>query len=770
MGKKIKVRNNKQIFQEIKAKLQSGNYRDAANSLRKTKFPPQEKKKADQLNISIHYLWALEFFQQKNYLQAISTLRMFVERYKNKINLPLEKANMLLGLSYLYLNDFEKAGTYLKTAKKEPATRPFYFYYLLGLIYQKKYADFNTLLIEHESRLTAIAAHQKQYLEIAFALVNADFDKANALLTTYKAINKNQANNLLAIKTIISGENFNAEKKALKPLYKSLFNIELADSEKQYLSKIPQFKERTDQHTKNQLKTNLSFIIKKLCENGEALSKEELAKCIDLPENYFSYIVYNQVAALYNEDIEETEEEIVALLKKYSWHFFQVPESVLLFAQIIYWDPDNFTSNFFWQGIEIGLERFGTSYTALQLNRLSWSLLGCLQYSDFADKKMLSRKQQKLSTKYPQMLGLKWWQILDSSLTPNMDLSESALDIFTHPNFQHGKRIAKGKLESALEEIYPSPGLIHSYLQELEGFNSFANEELIESKVNEMYSDFLYKIQNALVRATTEHDVHLKNKVILDLFKVTHHFIHKFELENEFELIKTKKAAFFKAYQDMIVLFEEDHPDSEYFQDYQLVENAPKLLHLTQVIRNEGVGKTLIDLYHSHLKVGESHLIHKVLIDEFLLVYLRPNILEAVFQYFRILVKQTDIDLATIVRQFGNNYIKVIRLPHVPKYPDTNFFIILKEMLKGTSPNEILAVSTLTEVYASFLTRTVEPLYFNMAEKILHYFIKVHKKHPNFEFNKALIKELKLFVKKAVEERKLKKLGATLADAEKVFI
>jgi len=217
MGKKIKGGNPTQLFQKINERLANKHFSEAAAILRKAKFPPKEKKKVDQLNIAIHYFWALDPFENKKYLQAITTLRMFVERFKKKIKLPLEKANMLLGLSYLYANDFVKAANYLVTAKNTPATQPFYFYYLLALIYQKKYSTLTTLTEDHEKELTFLRPNQESYLAIAIAIVNADFEKVNTLLEDFKPKNKATASNIAGLKAILEDNTFQESTKTLKP-------------------------------------------------------------------------------------------------------------------------------------------------------------------------------------------------------------------------------------------------------------------------------------------------------------------------------------------------------------------------------------------------------------------------------------------------------------------------------------------------------------------------------------------------------------------------
>ncbi len=771
MGKKIKGGNPTKTFQEISQLLQKKHFSQAAAILRKTKFPPKEKKKADQLNIDIHYYWALAYFEEKEYLRAITTLRMFVERFKKKIKLPLEKANMLLGLSYLYTNDFVKAATYLATAKNTPATQPFYFYYLLSLVYQKKYEDLVGLTADHEKELNLLTEDQKSYLTIAIALVQSNFEQAKTLLADYNANDKNIADNINSLKAILEETTYQATTPTLKPLYKSFLKLNLSDIEKQYLAKIPGFKEQVVDLKNDQLQEDLVIPLQKLCEEGKSLARWKFERCMEMPEIHRPYIVYNQVAALYNEDIEdeENEYEMVAIIKKYERHFFQMPEAIFLFAQIMYWNPENFTPTFFWRNLEHSLDRFGQSFTPLQLNRLSWRIAGCLEDPDPAKKRIHNSHQYKLAKAYPQMLGMKWGQIDDYVFAPDSSLLDSSLDIFTYANFQYGSHIARDKWENGLEGLYPDPSLIASFLGHLE-MGHMINESVIENHLDEVYTKILNKAQTFLTKATTAHQIHLKNKVVLDLFKMTHQSMNKFEKDRGRIVGKTKKAKFFDAYYQMIVLFEEDQADSEYLQDYQLLENAPKINHLTKVIKTHKKEKELIDLFQNHLAAGESNLIHQVLLDNLRYTHLIDEALDITLIYFKVLIDKGDTALADIVQNFGNLYIKRLRLPYVPNFPDSNFFHILEQLIKGKMTiAHITTINTLATVYLPFITRTVEPLYYNMAEKLLSYFIKVKKKQPNFAFNQLLIQELKKFVKEAVEERKLKKLGTTLANAEKMF-
>ena len=771
MGKKKKVGNPEQIFRQINEELEKKNFSIAASILRKAKFPPQERKKADQLNIDIHYFWALDYFNNKDYLQAITTLRMFVERFKKKIKLPLEKANMLLGLSYFYMNDFVKATTYLETSKNTPATHSFYFYYLLTLIYQKKYTNLAALFTDHEKQLPLLSPDQKEYLAIALAFVQTDYEKANTLLATYAAEEESLVSNITGLRAILANTPYKSEEKFIKPLYKTFLEIELSAAEKQYFAKIPAIKEAVESLENTELQAILAIPLQKLCEDGESLTTTEFEQCMGLPEAYRSFVVYNQVAALYNEDIEETEAYIIAIVKKYAHYFFQIPESIFLFAQIIYWDPDNFTPTFFWKNLETSLDRFVKSFTPNQLNKLSWRIFNCLEDPDYSGKKIHNRRQNKLATTYPQMLALKFWQIIDGIATPDMEVPASALDVFSYPNFQLGSHLAKDKWELFLRDMYPDSSLISILLGRENSFlfGGSIDRDAIESHMTEIYNKLLNKAQTALIDATTKNDVHLKNKVVLDFFKLTHQAINKFEKDRDTLVNEEKKTAFFKAYHQMIVFFEEDQPDSEYLQDYQLLENAPKMNLLAKVIKEYDETATM-DLFRKHLAAGESNLIHQALIEELRYGYDIDNELATVLLYLRVLMEEQETELATIVANFGTLYVKRLRLPYVPSYPDSNYFNILEKLTKEKpSPTNILTILTLTEVYMPYLTREVEPFYYNMAEKLLSYFIKAKKKYPTFDFKLKVIQQLQEFVKKAVVERSLKKLGTTLANSEKVF-
>ena len=773
MGKKVKGGNPKLILQQVSTKLEDRHFSEAAAMLRKVKFPPKEKKEADQLNINIHYFWALDAFKNNDYLQAITTLRMFVERFKKKINLPLEKANILLGLCYFYNQDFGKATDYLMTAKNNPATQSFYFYYLLALVYKKKYTNIATLLNDHEKEQAFLNPNQKTYLEIAIAIVQADFTKAQKLLAGFVPKNKTIASNIASLQAILRDTDYSDSVKKIKPLYKSFLSLTLSDSEKKYLSKIPAFNQQVEHLKNNQLQTDLVKPLERLCEKGLSLTKKDFERCLGLPEKYRPYIVYNQVTALFNEDIEETELEIVAILKKYDWYFFQVPEAVFLFVQIVYWNPENFTTVFFWKNIETSLDRFGKTFSNLQLNRLSWRLVGCLDDHGFSEGKTSDRRQNKLVKNYPQMLGLKWRQLTEYLLAPKTGLLESALDLFTFPNFQYGGHIAKSKWEDFLDMMYPDPAIISMMFNRVLMDDDYlpVGESMIEEGMNNAYMISLTKAQSVLIRATTEYTVHLKNKVVLDFFKLTNQYIQKFEKEKKLILDKQLKTHFFEAYHKMIVFFEEDTSNSDYLQDYQTFEQAPKINRLAKILEEDEAGKDTVELLQEYLEKGESNIIHQVLLDELRFTTFIENALHKVSTYLNILIIEGGKEpLADVVERFANSYIKRLRLPYVPNYPDSNFFDILERLIKaGTTPNHILTISILVERYMLFLTRVVEPMYYNMAEKILSYFLKAKKKQPNFDFNLAIIQELKDFIKKAVIEKKLKKLGATLANAEKVF-
>ena len=101
----------------------------------------------------------------------------------------------------------------------------------------------------------------------------------------------------------------------------------------------------------------------------------------------------------------------------------------------------------------------------------------------------------------------------------------------------------------------------------------------------------------------------------------------------------------------MIVLFEEDQADSKYLQDYQLVENAPKINRLAKVVGTYERGKTLIDLL-LHQKD------HKTLI-----LY---NLLELLFLLKQKTVKSKNRTPLEIAVDYDVNYTLLL------KYNDIN--------------------------------------------------------------------------------------------------
>ena len=572
MGKKSKRGNIPINYEEIEDNLQRGNYRLVATILRKTKFPPKEKKRGDQLNIDTHFYWALDLFNQKEYTQAISTLRMFVERYKNKITLPLEKSDMLLGLSYLYLNNWEKATMYLQKANSNPNTKAFNFYYLLALIYQKKYQDFDSLLAAHQPKVDALAVPRQQYLAIAYALVAQDFEQAATLLETYpkEELDEETAANITALQAIVTGTTYQTEEKPLNSLYKFLLAIPLSVEEKNYIEAIPQLEASAQEVKKGQLKETVKEALHELCVEGASLSREDFEACMELPEEYRPYIVYNQIAALFNEDIEYTEEEVLELLRKYEWYFFRVPESIFLFSQIVYWDEENFTPTTFWRAMETSFDRFGKTFTPLQLNRLSWRVMSCLEFGDLGVEKAHIKQQTKLIKSYPQLVGLKFGQLLDYMIAPKLRLPEASLDLFTFAGFNYGSEIAKDKLAYSLNDMR---GFEHKAKASFDFDFDFMMDPVakhgFDQQIDKIYREIIENTLTVFIKATTEHEIHLKNRVVLDLFKIAHEFIQKFHAERFVDIDADKQTAFATAYHQALVLFEEDTSDSEHFQYYQ---------------------------------------------------------------------------------------------------------------------------------------------------------------------------------------------------------
>ena len=756
MGKKIKKQDSKAGFQKIIRIFQKGDYREAACLLRQAKFLPKDAPKVNQLNIDIHFFWALDYFIQSDYSQAINTLRMFIERYKKKMKLPLEKADILLGLSYLYLGNWEKGTDYLQASKNQESTRKFYFYYLLCLIYQKKYKDFYVFFEKHQEDIDLLGQNRRQYLEITFAIVVQDLERAKTLLENYEGLSEAHTNNIIALKNILDSSTIVTREEHLKTLYKALLKVSLSETEEKYLALFPQFEDSVVDLKYQRLEKSLIKILEKLCE-GQALSDSELIKCLKMPEEHRPHIIYNQVANLYNEGIEENESQIVATIKKHERHFFKVPESLLLFTQIVYWDAENFSSTFFWRSLETGLDYFGETFNDFQFNRLSWSIFGCLQTSGFTVEKVFNKRQFRMAVAYPQMLGLKLWQIIDHAMLPGINLPDSALDVFTFSNFQYGHKMAIKKLEQALGGMFPQ-----------RGFFSFMMEDLRE--LEKAYEQILYRLQNALIRATNEHQVHLKNRVVLDLFKITHRFINKFEREKAITLEKEKIKKFTDAYKNILELFDEIKPASEYFQDYQLLLNAPKRQAIAKLIDSNYDEKILKAQFKSLINEGVTAIINQAFIDKMDSTHFDDYITKPLVVYLKTLVDNSGEHLEASIQQFGKLYVKQLKLPYDCEHPDEVYLQLLGKLAtEKPTPNHTQLLGTLANVYLPYMIGTIEPIYYNTIEKLLTYFRKTYKVNPDFNFDQELIQQLMVFTKKVVKTKKLKKLTKSLAETEAIF-
>ena len=570
MGKKSKA-IAKINLEQVEMMIDEGKFREAARVLQKAKGSSQEQKKINQLKINTHFFWALAYFKEQNYLQAISTLRMFTERHKKKIALPIEKANVLLGISYLYTNTWNKAIDYLKNTKDNPTTVSFYFYYLLALIFKKEHTNFEAFLLENESAISNLEEDRKQYLRIAFVLVQEDYKGAMKLLETFQPKEEQAILNAKALLAQLSNTTFE-DNKAVKTLYSFLLQLPLNAQEKIYLDTLPELKSLNQDRKYSEIRTDLKVPLEKLCEAGKPLTSAEFETCMGMPENYRPYIVYNQIAALYNEDLEEEEETILAILKKYEWYFLQVPEAPFLFNQIVYWDSDNFTATHYLRVLETSLDKFGKSYSPLQLSRLSWRIFSCMYHSDYYKEKTHVRQFHSMLIKFPYMLGLKMYLLIDTmtSIKSKKEVPNYILDLFTYGHLQHGASYALEEFESGVNASVIVKIGMEEILDEFRGLIPDYELRKIEQKGIEESQDIFYNTLDLLIKTTTEFEVHLKNRMALDCFKIVSRFYGKEKNKLMLTLSKEQHEQFAAAYHQLLVLFEENTDSSIYNIDYQL--------------------------------------------------------------------------------------------------------------------------------------------------------------------------------------------------------
>ncbi|MCD4746901.1 MAG: hypothetical protein K8R58_11440, partial [Bacteroidales bacterium] len=342
MSKKKNRKKNQIPLIQVIQHYEQGNYSRANELLKKAKITSEESGIAKQLKVEIANQVSISYFKEYKFKEAIQCAEStFNIQPKPEYPLPNANTNIIIGLSHLFLGNYNDAIQYLKSTHNNPETSSFYFYYILAELYNNQYescksiVEFNNLNKEY---LEQIPDNKKAWLQAVFYLIKNKFLACSNKLKEINTESHVQTRNLEFLINYLNKKRFKQEYQGLKPLYKFLSGFELSFTEELFLhhfQNIKQYHKNIKSKIKNK---DLSDNINNLCFNAIPLDERILDLFIsdnELKDN-FKYIIYNNVNALVSDfNIEYNNDGNYELanryINKFRNYFFQIPESVFLY-------------------------------------------------------------------------------------------------------------------------------------------------------------------------------------------------------------------------------------------------------------------------------------------------------------------------------------------------------------------------------------------------------------------------------------------------------
>ncbi|MCP3931698.1 MAG: hypothetical protein GY705_21660 [Bacteroidetes bacterium] len=745
---------------DVSMRFHQGNYKLALRTLANAKVRSEEAAKAKELKVNICHHLAYDHFCKQEFESAIKAVSSVLNmQAKEGQQFPLEVTTTLVGLCHLYMGNFQKAESCLQASIEKENTRMFGFYYLLAILYQARYESFSRFKENFASYFSHLDESRLEYLEIFFHLLKREYDTASHLLAAHETDSHIQHLNFNALQAIINKNNKSVSHSTkLKPLYRLLLRYELSATEKTYLSSYqalsPYFEElqQKEKDTLNLLR------IRQLCEEGEPLLDVDFSHLLqNIPEDLQPYVVYNQLALLYNsKNFQDNYNGILSYFKKNSRLFFRIPESIFLYLSFVYFDSDKHIASSFFSNIDQYLKNFGHLLSNSKLNRLGWMIFSCMDDNpDFTKLSNIGKRGiYELASQYPNIVAFQLWLMVEASVMPaSSQKGKLHLDLFSDPDVQNQRKEIIKHLDAFYRKMYPQESLLP--------FAMFSRKEDLH-----FFKTIIKQFTEQLLKSINDSSVAVEAKVVLDIFNLLHKYLAKLFNESEVKadsLYKSIKTG----YQKALDYFDEKQENSPYFQDYKTFLLLPKMAKISSLLEEQpwNLEKSLAKL----VKEGAASVILDMILrniedSDFNSYYIPP---------LRIFLK-VQVDHAqersvefteSFIHAFKNKFQNIYYAPS-----DEYYLELLKNCItKLKSSKYHKMIYTLVRGFRKELTEVEVAVYYNTAGKVLQFLMQAITNQPDFEYDASFVDELLQFTGDVAKKRKLKGLGAIHKQAEVFF-
>ncbi|PIP54783.1 MAG: hypothetical protein COX07_03450 [Bacteroidetes bacterium CG23_combo_of_CG06-09_8_20_14_all_32_9] len=583
MSKKKNQNNNHTTLNEVLNYYNQHNYIKASDLFKKARITQEESGIAKQLKAEIGNQLSIELLSEYKFEDAIkATESNFIVQPKPGYPLPLDKSRIITGLCYLYLGNFEKASQFLSYSIKSPHTMPFYVYYILSEVYQKKYIsfktirDFNSLYSEY---FATIEENKKLYLQAVFYLVKDDFISFHKTLKEIKPgdtiFEKNIPFLLYAHRKIN-----NSESSLLKPLYKFISKFELTYNERHYLSRFNQIGSFLKYTETKHLNLQLSEALKELCEHCSPLEEADLKGLLSdtTYKKYYNYIIYNQTISLIEQGIELNDYKIFYLIKNFKHPFFSVPESI--FAYFIFAKETKLISlHDFFNNVYLYLDIHKTNISAHYYEVICLHIFNVLQFcANFKNSEQSYKRFSEFSRYKENCFGFLFFKMIEYFFPSVVKDEREFQQIFIHPEFNEFSDYFYEQISSFV--------------------NGFKNAGAKLFLIKEATGLYIHIIQLLVKFLSSEPPVNRKSKPVLRLFSYVSLQLYESFTGNKGIIDDSALEKFSGSFLKMLKYFNEDKPESRLFNNYQQLLFSKNINEIKYLLR----GNKFSELEQSYIK------------------------------------------------------------------------------------------------------------------------------------------------------------------------
>ncbi len=763
-GKRSKKKNRQQKrrgqqpgLKEVLERYQASDFPGTLNLFRKARFRSEEAGPAKQLKAALMNQMALQHFRDQEYRQVINLLTPTLQvQSKPGFPLPASETHLLMGLSHLYLGQFDQAVDSLAQANDPPSGIPS-FYLLLARAYaaSKKpdtLADFEQT---HQNLLALLDDNQLAYLRSTFYLAREDFAKAASFLKKVKATKNNglepNTQNLQALL-----EEQPPQEEALessKTLYKVLASGSLTTQDVEYLDHFEEFEELLLESKNYDRAKTLGQHLDQLCAKGEPLTDDLFQHCFDnIREDLKPFLVYNQVATLYNQaDNEGYTRRILRYLRKHRDLFFQIPESGDLYLDFAVVNIESIRPDSFIRSFRQFINRFGKVLTVKRLDQMSWKIQHTYLGEGFKDKLDFL---VELLDEFPSMVGLKVQLYLVSVLDFDPSYSTKMEDLFALDNFPDNRERILNEVGAAIEGMEP----------ELIFFLQSSMEEVLE---------FYFSSIERFLRITTDMVNRHPPKaaaapVVVAITKKVHRSFLKVA-ERHGELLQSdtipEMTNQFYSLLDTIGTDESAHFKKELIEATKTIGQSRELMELLESNNPEPKATDLFGKYINQDRLPE---LMDQLIDLIDKQHYAEELVPILTLFLKTVVEKVPGKAIDILAEFDER-LEIIADQESCDHPVQFYCAWLKDLFKIKKTDYHQAVYTLFDSAPWALTSGVMPVQYNTVAKGLDFAGRAAKASSDFEYDKIVVNDYLQYLEELLQVKSLKTIERSYKLARAYF-